>query len=206
MGVTVVLVALIIGFMAVTIFALSAMLVVRKREKNREDSETIEKTIEDLDSALNSALAEINKLGALVQNEINDKYKSVLFLYNLVEDKQKEIAESADGEVIAEILEQKLKMLAEKAEGSVSSQMVSEKIASENIASENIASEKTIKTPEPAGFLPEGKKPASKFTNPKHKQIWEMREGGQKVSEIAKELGMGQGEVKLILDLVERAS
>jgi len=168
-----------------------ALLYVRRRERERDnkEAERIAKTIEDLDAALNAALAEINKLGALIQKEVDEKYKSVLFLYNLVEDKQKEIEESTDSEVISEMIAQfidahstKLRSIAET--------------SSEPIVFDVLEKPKINKD----------EKKCPKFTNPKHKQIWEMREKGQNVPEIAKELSMGQGEVKLILDLVDRAS
>ena len=195
MDITTILIALIIGCTAITVFSLMALLYVRRRERERDnkDTERITKTIEDLDTALNAALEEINKLGALVQKEVDEKYKSVLFLYSLVEDKQKEIEESTDSEVISD--------------------MISQFIDKHSI---KLRVDKPDDTTEPATKKPSGKssgKPSEKpkpknpkFTNPKHKQIWEMRESGQNVSDIAKELSMGQGEVKLILDLVERAS
>jgi len=195
LDITTILIALIIGCTAITVFSLMALLYVRRRERERDnkDTERITKTIEDLDTALNAALEEINKLGALVQKEVDEKYKSVLFLYSLVEDKQKEIEESTDSEVISD--------------------MISQFIDKHSI---KLRVDKPDDTTEPATKKPSGKssgKPSEKpkpknpkFTNPKHKQIWEMRESGQNVSDIAKELSMGQGEVKLILDLVERAS
>jgi len=214
LGITIVLVALIIGFMVVTVFSLTAMLVVRRREKERDDSYKIAKTVEELDTALNAALTEINRMGALIQADVDEKYKSVLFLYNLVEDKQKEIAESADGEVISEMMAQyieehgdKLRQLAKPSELGHS-----EVINSEVTNSEIRLSEPAQTEPAPQVFEnfqektePENKKP-QKFANAKHKQIWEMRDSGQAVSDIAKTLDMGQGEVKLILDLIERAS
>jgi DNA-binding NarL/FixJ family response regulator len=41
-------------------------------------------------------------------------------------------------------------------------------------------------------------------TNPKHKEIQELNAKGLSVAEIAKSLNLGQGEVKLVLDLGKR--
>ena len=214
MDVTTVLIALIFGFMVVTIFSLTALFIVRKREKSRQsiDSERISKAIEDLDAAVDSAIKEINKLGALVQNEIDEKYKSTLFLYNLVEEKQKEIAESSDSEVIAEMVAQYVKVHSEKLK-----QMTEASVAEVmQVAATAKATQKIIHRVEPESIVaevesepspPEIIKPKTppKFSNSKHKQIWEMRESGKTPTAIAKELNMGQGEVKLILDLLDRS-
>ena len=138
MNIDVLLVALIIGFTAITVFSLMALIFVRRRERERgdKDAERIAKTIEDLDAALDAALSEINKLGALVQKEVDEKYKSVLFLYNLVEDKQKEIEESTDSEVISDMISKfidahssKLRVIAENSGDIVVPEKISEKLS-----------------------------------------------------------------------------
>ena len=194
MIVTVILVVLIIGFMAVTIFSLAAMLVVRNREKKLEEDREIGKTIEELDSALDAALKEINRLGTLIQSEIDEKYKAMLFLYNLVDDKKKEIEESADSEVISEMMAQYIKTHGDKLRlisGEPEENFIEENIEKEE---ENEEVEENIEN-----------KP-KKISNQKHKQIYDMRESGKTATEIAKELKMGQGEIKLILDLIDRSN
>ncbi|MDR0272530.1 MAG: hypothetical protein LBI27_04350 [Clostridiales bacterium] len=188
MAVTIVLVALIVGFMALTVFSLTAMLFVRRREKERDDSKDILKTIEELDAALDAALNEINKLGALIKEDVDEKYKSTLFLYNLVEDKHKEIVEIVNGEVISEMLAQYIETHGAKLG-----------VVTEASEAGAVSLEKDV------GAVPAVKKVPT-FTNPRHKQIWEMKDEGQSLAEIAKELDMGQGEVKLILYLIDRAS
>ncbi|MCL1884947.1 MAG: hypothetical protein FWF81_14470 [Defluviitaleaceae bacterium] len=197
MLVTVVLVVLIVGFMAVTVFSLAAMLVVRRREKKIEDEREVGKTVEELDAALDSALKEINRLGSLIQTEIDEKYKSMLFLYNLVDDKKKEIEESADSDVISEMMEkyivthgEKLRMITSQDLPETSAQPISPSDVSQE-EKEALFSETVEKKPK-------------KISNPRHKQIYDMREDGKNPAEIAKELSMGQGEVKLILDLIDR--
>ncbi|MCL2225584.1 MAG: hypothetical protein FWB96_11520 [Defluviitaleaceae bacterium] len=206
MNITAILIALIVGFVAVTVFSLMALLFVRRRERERDNTEAerVGKTIQELDAALDDALAEINKLGALVQKEVDEKYKSVLFLYNLVEDKQKEISEAADENTVSEMVARcidthnaKLRLIAATASEPLSAER--DAVAKTQTDEVEFAVEKS----EDIAAVP---KKQPKFSNAKHKQIWEMREQGQNVSAIAKELSMGQGEVKLILDLVDRAS
>lgn len=211
MNITAILITLIVGFVVVTVFSLMALLFVRRRERERErkyaieDSARIFKAIEDLDVALDSALTELNKMGALVKEDIDEKYKSMLFLYNLVEDKQKEIAATTDGDAISKMMERqletygtKLRLIAENAARSVAPRMLEIPLPP--------LDELPAKPAPPARPVVPKEKPRPKFTNPKHMKIWEMRENGRDVASIAKELGMGQGEVKLILDLAEKAS
>lgn len=204
MLVTVILVALIICFMVVTIFSLTAMLIVRRREQKYEGAQKLEKAIGDLDVALDTALKEINKMGGLVKADVDEKYKSMLFLYSLVEEKQKEIAETSDGAAISEMMSQyiethgdKLRQIAQVPETVRPVQVKSDVITSAEREMLDLtpASEPTMVE---SGNLP-------RFTNPKHRQIWEMRKRGKAIADIARELSMGQGEVKLILDLIDRS-
>lgn len=196
MFVTVILVVLIVGFMAVTVFSLGAMLVVRRREKKLEDEREIGKTVEELDEALDAALKEINRLGTLINNEIDEKYKAMLFLYNLVDDKKKEIDESADSEVISEMMEKYIETHKDKL------RLISG--VEETVPVPPIVESQNSQESQPEE-QPEAEKKPKKIANPRHKQIYDMREEGKNPEQIAKELNMGQGEVKLILDLIDRA-
>jgi len=212
-----------------------ALLYVRRREAERERERVLatedntQKTIEELDAALDAAINEINKLGSLVQVEIDEKYKAMLFLYNLVEDKQKEIAETTDSKVINKKVEQyikthgaKLRLVNENRDTDVRGVIsvtddvvdtvdVPRVVAGIEGATGGKVSEIVPMVEEERRIEKQGvnlsAKPVQtpKFTNPKHKHIWELCEGGKSIPEIAKELGMGQGEVKLILNLLDRA-
>lgn len=203
MNITVVLVALIVGFVVITVFSLMSLLFVRRREREKdaarakEDTERITKTIEELDAALDEALNEINRLGALVNKEIEEKHKAMLFLYNLVEDKQKEIEESADSEVISEMMQKYIETHGEKLK-LMSVPMVAAAAGGAAVSADTAAVLANAPEETPA----EPVKPPT-FANAKHKQIWEMSQGGQKPADIAKELGIGQGEVSLILNILK---
>ncbi|MCL2048949.1 MAG: hypothetical protein FWG87_09495 [Defluviitaleaceae bacterium] len=208
MTINIILVVLIIGFTAVTISALFAMLIMRRREKQLEQSKGIAKTVDELDEALNSAIGEINRLGALIKSEIDEKYNAMLFLYNLVDDKQKELP-SISNDVINEVLAKYTEKINE-ASGNVGASEASGNSGSEaiNASDGGEDSGSIVSQDELAGLglpiLTSQKKPRT-FTSPKHKKIWEMRESGQNVTDIAKSLNMGKGEVKLILDLIDRS-
>ncbi|MCL2216058.1 MAG: DUF6115 domain-containing protein [Defluviitaleaceae bacterium] len=202
----IILVILIIGFSAITMFSMGALLVLRRREKNHRDSIDIEKRIADLDTTLDASLSEINKMGTLVLKEIDEKYQAILFMYNLMQDKQKELtnevwnnpngnSESSDvvSEMVAQYIEAhsaKLQLIKDEATA-----------VADDRDSRSHKEGSGESAPLPLIFT---KRPA--FSNPRHKQIWEMHEQGLNVPDIARELGMGQGEVKLILELAARAS
>jgi hypothetical protein len=84
-------VSIVIGFVVVTAFSLAGMLITRRREQDGGQSREIAEKVAKIDEASDAALAEINKTAVIVTEEINEKYQSMLFLYNLLEDKKKEI-------------------------------------------------------------------------------------------------------------------
>ena len=194
----IVLITLIVCFFALTVFALVSMIILQ-RNKVRSASEVIK----ELDTALDTALTEINNLGALVQKEVEEKYQAMLFLYNLVEDKQKEISEAADSGVITEMSELLEQYLKTHGIGTLSAAVNTDAVDEAVPDFEDEADLEDFADFDAPDSL-NRKRPD--FHNPRHEQIWDMREEGRNVPDIAKELGMGQGEVKLILDLADRAS
>ena len=114
-----------------------------KRVKQEEDIDT---RLKEFDNAFEEGVTEINKVATLISDEINDKYKSILFLYNLMEDKQ---------------IEPEIKIKTETVYESDSKLSVYDKAR-------------------------------------------ELFLIGHNVKEIAKALGIGQGEVKLIVDLYNK--
>ena len=190
---SIVLVVLTICFFAITFLSVGAMLLMHRREMNRKDAV---KMIDDLDAALDASIAEINKIGALVLKEVDEKYQAVLFLYSLMDDKQKEITNGVWGTPEPEL-----------PDGDVVSEMVAHYIEAHSARLQSLKSE--AESPESEEPVPEQNKDDEirlSLSNPKHTKIWEMQESGMKVADIAKELRMGQGEVQLILNLAVRAS
>ena len=205
MNETIILIALIVGFFAITVFALSALLVVRRREQGRHDSKGADDVVARMDAALDAALIEINKMGTLVKKEVDEKYQSMLFLYNLVEDKKKEIEEidapEFDTAMLAQYLENhvsELKLTHEKVE--IKQESIGEGVNPLDLLLGRDAPGLDVDLDSDANAPGENQKRPT-FANPKHEQIWDMRQQGKNIAEIAKELGMGKGEVKLILDL-----
>jgi len=197
---TIILVSLIVGFFAITIFALVALLAVRKREQNRQDSKGTDDAIARMDAALDSALVEMNKVGTLIKTEIDEKYQAMLFLYDLVDKKKAEI-EKEISEIEIEAPEIDTTMLTQYLENHISELKLAQDLPDKSIKNTSYMDMK----PERGSDLDDDvAKPKTRphFTNPRHAQIWDMRyEDGDTVSEIARTLDMGKGEVQLILNL-----
>ena len=62
-------------------------MITRKPEEEPEDVEKL------VDAAIDAALEEVNRTSQLVLDELNEKHNALLFLYSLMDDKQKEIEE-----------------------------------------------------------------------------------------------------------------
>ena len=156
---TLLLVLLIVVLFLTTVISVIAMVRLRKRMDNR--------AAESLDAGFEVCIGELNKMGSLIKSDIDAKYKEILFLYNLMEDKHKQI-----------------EALVSKNDARLSfNEAIKEVLPSASARSEN----------DPPRVL-----------SPNHKTILQMNEQGQGVADIARELGIGQGEVKLILSIANR--
>ena len=127
----------------------SIICVVTLVKKSRYEID-IDARLKEFDEIFEEAVTEINKIAALIDNEINEKYRTILFIYNLMEDKAMQPVETKE----------------------------------EPKEPEN--------PPEPVSKASIYDKARELFTE------------GQTVTEIAKTLGIGQGEVQLIIDLYNK--
>jgi len=215
---TVVLIILVVGICLVALAAVGAVLWMRNREQTRDAVMQKAEALAQLDDALNDALKELNKVGNLVQKEINEKYQAMQFLYNLLEEKQK-ASHALPPEAVTEL-----------AMATAESVSASKAVTPDNDAMQAAfmkameamvarleaipavpekkarATPKKIEEPAPKEIAPAppvAAKPAprKRTTNPKHKKVKDLHEGGMSLADIAKEMGIGQGEVKLILEM-----
>lgn len=117
----------------------------------------IENSMKALNTSLeevDSAMLELDKMSKTIFEELDTKYQELLFLYTLIDEKKKEVAE---------------------------------------IYSTQKLPQKEIVT--------SVDKDSNTYKNPKLHEINNLLNEGLSISEIAKELNMGQGEVKLIIGL-----
>ena len=156
---TVLLVLLIVVLFLVTVISIIAVVKLRRKIDGL--------SAENLDKSFEVCIGELNKMGNIIKSDIDAKYKEILFLYNLMDDKHKQI----------------------------------EALVSKN--NNLTVFDDMIKDVLPAATLRDESEPPRPLS-PTHKVILQMSERGQSVADIARELGIGQGEVKLILNISNR--
>ena len=181
MGETVLLVALIVVLFLTTAISVFAML--RMRGKMNSASE------ESLDASFDICISELNKMGSLIKSEIDAKYKEILFLYELIEDRHKQI----EGLVAKNELRENFE---EVTEGGKEVAPFYEEVYGFEFGEPDDEPEASPQSESQSDY--------SRSYIPDHKIILEMSESGMRIADIAKELGIGQGEVKLILNIARK--
>ena len=163
----------------------------------------ISRKIDVFDSTIKDADDLYNNLDSLkndVMKEFDQKYQEMLFLYNLIDDKKKELADidkikpsfvSAPN-VNEAVLENEMP---DNYAVNIPEHENMNNEFSVNRAAE--AEETEVAAPKKRGRP--RKQPV--IMNPKLEQIMKLKEEGETVAEIAKNLGMGKGEVMLLLNI-----
>lgn len=133
-----------------------------KYDESDYTGNNIENKIKAIDTSVADAdnvIGELSDISSSVFKELDDKYQELLFLYNLVDEKKKELLGAG---------------------------VKNESIMNDSAKGINILVNDAV---------------VPVYKNPKLKKIAELESSGKSVGEIAKELGMGQGEVSLIMEL-----
>lgn len=121
---------------------------------------------EDMIAEIDHKILELNEYSSFIKKELNDKHKELLFLYQLITEKEKNINKLAKTSI---------RRLEEGTGVSESKQEQQSREFKEDIV------DATIKN--------------------NNKEIFDLYEKGHSITDIAKTLAIGKGEVKLILDL-----
>ncbi len=146
----------------------------------------VEKTERSLERVSNEKIMAVNEYSDTVLEDINKNHQEVMFLYDMLNDKHENIKSTVSK------IEQTVKE-AEAVGGQFSVQGMS--------AEENEEADMAEETPE------ESQKEDISFINGssekenQNERILELHNAGKSNVEIAKELGLGVGEVKLVIDL-----
>lgn len=154
----------------------------------------VEKTERSLEKVSNQKIMAVNEYSETVLEDINKNHKEVLFLYDMLNDKEKNIQSAVS-----------------KAEKTVKDIQVQTDTADEEKPEEEFTGLKPKKISEaPKTAKPERvAEPDISFTKEEgsegnhNERILEMHKQGKSNVAIAKELGLGVGEVKLVIDLFE---
>lgn len=163
--------------------------------------EIIVKTDDTLSKISNEKIIAVSEFSNQILEKINRNHEEVVFLYNMLSDKEKEL-KSAVKEIdttkkkVQDILESKSKNVAttQPSKGTTPTQTVKNVTQADGI-------EKSVK---PVALNIETKQETtaqSSNSSNNNTQILALHAQGKSVMEISKLLDLGQGEVKLVIDL-----
>ena len=182
-----------------------ARIVAERREK------IIEETDDYLSKVANEKILSVNEFSEQIMERLNVNHKEVVFLYNMLNEKEAEMKETigriSDAErdvaLLIEELEQKKTLFLETADSQTSKEVA-------HVAKERpIGTQMSItpvqqpKQPEqkPASVKKEQMSAEELLVENNTKEILALHRKGKSVVEISKALGLGQGEVRLVVDL-----
>jgi chromosome segregation ATPase len=156
--------------------------------KNKIDGlllETIEDSISQADEKLNKISNEkiiaVDDFSNQIMEKIKQNHEEVVFLYNMLNEKETEIKDTLKNanHTINKIAEPQKKIIEIQEETNINVTEEKETDQSKQIINKSLAEKK----------------------EKDYKQILELFKQGKSVMEISKNLGLGQGEVKLVIDL-----
>ena len=184
----------------------------------------VEKTERSLERVSNEKIMAVNEYSDTVLEDINKNHKEVMFLYDMLNDKHQNIQSTVSQvEKTVKEVEQTAREAAAGIETVIGEKSVAEETQSKATAEEpvneeeefsilmpqKVSAKKVIKSKpaakkaasEPAldiSFMKDGRKNGNN-----NERILELHNQGKSNVAIAKELGLGVGEVKLVIDLFE---
>lgn len=207
---TVVIIILAAALTLVSFAAIGAILWMRRKEQAKDELTQRAETLTQLDDALNDGLMELNKVGNLIRKEIGEKYQAMLFLYNLLEEKQKNLPEDVTFSAVEHETEEKVEVVKAAVEAVALIEAFEEEATEAEVAMVNKVATNPVDlfTPVESIVFAENKaevaaKPVARTlsNNPKHVMIRDMFDRGMDTAVIAKHMGVGQGEVILVLEM-----
>ena len=152
-------------------------LVVMKDKPAAKNGFDMEKIMEAMDRSINDADSTATELAKFSQNvvtEIDDKYQQLLYLYSLIDEKSEKLG-------------------SDQINSSNSKHSGIDISIDESFDFQDKRKETTVKAVE-KGFDPN-------LVSDKYRSVFELYNKGMSVAEIARSLNIGQGEVKLVLEL-----
>lgn len=165
---------------------------------SEEKENVIAETTGQLNRKSNEKIMEFDEFSAQLMEKINHNHEEVVFMYNMLNEKEKEIKEIAAK-----------KGPEEKPSGIAAVEQANKRTPRE--ADKKPAKPATVKTektksasstqPQPVKPKPEPEKTGKLEDGSVNKKIIQMYKQGKSVLDISKELDIGQGEVKLMISL-----
>ena len=200
------------------------------KELTTEQKEKIDKLIRDyMDQQIDGRLTDIEtrlseivnqKTLALgdyavsVNEEIDRNHKEVVFLYDMLSDKQKEIMTTVNmidtykKEISAMVQEQAAQNIMNYSASASETQLSAEDTVPEELPAEEMSDDTEIEEAmKEMEDIPISEESQEELENVDNKDmILEMHKAGLSILEIARHLGLGVGEVKLVVDLYQGES
>lgn len=171
---------------------------------NDQSDELSEKTEIALEKLSNQKIKELSEYSETVLSEINKTHDKVMFLYDMLSEKNKEVNSTVrDLSVAKNQLDKAIsEQAAAKAAETVEQPVAKPKTTRTRKKTQASAAD-TAESSQAEEVSEEAVKPAKKKSsaNNRNKEILELHNAGMDNLEIAKELNIGTGEVKLVLDL-----
>ena len=180
------LVVLIVVLFLTTVCSVFAMVKLRKKMSSASE--------ENLDAGFDICINELNKMGSLIKSDLDARYKEILFLYDLIEDRHRQI------EALVNQRRASFEAVVEEARAKEVVPAYEELYNFEDFVEQKFPESNELAT----SMRNETQGDHTRASLPDRKVILEMSERGQGIADIAKELGIGQGEVKLILNIANR--
>ena len=182
-----------------------ARIVAERREK------IIEETDDYLSKVANEKILSVNEFSEQIIERLNVNHKEVVFLYNMLNEKEAEMKETIgrisdverDAALLIEELEEKKNLFLETASSRTSRELehvVNEKPVGTQMLIAPVQQPKQAEQ-KPAAVKKEQMSSEELLIENNTKEILALHRKGKSVVEISKALGLGQGEVRLVVDL-----
>ena len=165
-----------------------------------------ERTEAQLDKISNTKILELNEYAETVMGEINRNHNETVFLYDMLNEKAKEVKNTVkDVNTVKRELDRAAAYVDEKKNEKHVNEAEMAKTESSETLSENISENGSVHAADTSNQtesdeVSHGEAQSEKTAN-NNEKILELFNRGMSNKEIAKELGLGIGEVRLVVDL-----
>ena len=166
--------------------------------------ETVVRTDDSLSRLSNEKIMAVNEFSDQILEKIKHNHEEVVFLYNMLNEKDKDL-KSTMREIDAS--ERRAREIADSGKEAARSHSVDDKTSAGSISQPDKSQRKDINPQEPKSNGVEensGTVDAEVSGSNNNAEVLTLYSQGKSVMEIAKLLEMGQGEVKLVIDLFKR--
>lgn len=182
-----------------------------------KSEETVIKTDDYLSKISNEKIMSVNDFSTQIIEKIDANHKEVVFLYDMLNQKEDEIKQTVqqfnnEKQELQEVIEDVIKLTKQikssmKTEGAgASASVVKPKKSEVKKTASKQTENRTSKTKEPVRAIENQSDGQLEFADMlqadrQKEEVLKMHKQGKSVLEISKTMGMGQGEVKLIIGL-----